>query len=109
VVRQNTASSIAGAAASWEEGGVLPEHCFEGARLRAFERARLNEDLHSHGLKTTFGTRFLQANHDEAREFADLMEHSDPFSQVMKYALPDEKRAKAEMARLQGFFPHLCC
>jgi site-specific recombinase XerC len=59
-----------------------------------------NEDLHSHGLKTTFGTRFLQANPDEAREFAELMEHSDLFSQVMKYALPDEERARAEMARL---------
>jgi integrase/recombinase XerD len=52
-----------------------------------------------HDLRRTFGTWFLQANPGHVRELAELMDHSD-LSQVMKYALPDEQRAKAGIARL---------
>ena len=40
-----------------------------------------------------------QENPDQARELAELMGHSD-LSQVMKYALSDEKRARAGVAKL---------
>lgn len=56
-------------------------------------------DLHPHDLRRTFGTWFLQANPDKARELAELMGHSD-LSQVMKYALSDEQRARAGVSKL---------
>ncbi len=56
-------------------------------------------DLHPHDLRRTFGTWFLQANPEKARELAELMGHSD-LSQVMKYALSDEQRARAGVAKL---------
>jgi integrase/recombinase XerD len=52
-----------------------------------------------HDLRRTFGTWFLQANPGHVRELAELMGHSD-LSQVMKYALSDEERARAGVARL---------
>ncbi len=57
------------------------------------------QDLKPHDLRRTFGTWFLQANPGHVRELAELMGHSD-LSQVMKYALSDEKRARAGVARL---------
>jgi len=57
------------------------------------------KDLHPHDLRRTFGTWFLQQNPDKARELAELMGHSD-LSQVMKYALSDQQRARAGVARL---------
>jgi len=57
------------------------------------------EDLKPHDLRRTFGTWFLQANPGHVRELAELMGHSD-LSQVMKYALSDEQRARAGIARL---------
>src|SRR5215207_7473277 len=56
-------------------------------------------DIKPHDLRRTFGTWFLQANPGHVRELAELMGHSD-FSQVMKYALPDEQRARAGVAKL---------
>jgi site-specific recombinase XerC len=50
-------------------------------------------------LRRTFGTWFLQANPGHVRELAELMGHSD-LSRVMKYALSDEQRARAGVARL---------
>ncbi len=50
-------------------------------------------------VRRTFGTWFLQANPGHVRELAELMGHSD-LSQVMKYALSDEKRARAGIAKL---------
>ena len=41
----------------------------------------------------------MQANPGHVRELAELMGHSD-LSQVMKYALSDEQRARAGVARL---------
>jgi len=52
-----------------------------------------------HDLRRTFGTWYLQDNAGQVRELAELMGHSD-LSQVMKYALSDEKRARAGVARL---------
>lgn len=52
-----------------------------------------------HDLRRTFATWFLQENPGQARELAELMGHSD-LSQVMKYALSDEKRARAGVGRL---------
>ena len=52
-----------------------------------------------HDLRRTFGTWYLQENPGQVRELAELMGHSD-LSQVMKYALSDEKRARDGVARL---------
>jgi site-specific recombinase XerD len=57
------------------------------------------QDVKPHDLRRTFGTWYLQANPGHVRELADLMGHSD-LSQVMKYALADEQRARAWVARL---------
>src|SRR5215208_2272080 len=56
-------------------------------------------EIKPHDLRRTFGTWFLQANPGHVRELAELMGHSD-LSQVMKYALSDEERARAVVARL---------
>ncbi len=57
------------------------------------------QGIKPHDLRRTFGTWFLQANPGHVRELAELMGHSD-LSQVMKYALSDEKRARAGIAKL---------
>jgi integrase/recombinase XerD len=56
-------------------------------------------EIKPHDLRRTFGTWFLQANPGHVRELAELMGHSD-LSQVMKYALSDEQRAREGVARL---------
>ena len=56
-------------------------------------------DIKPHDLRRTFGTWYLQANPGHVRELAELMGHSD-LSQVMKYALSDEQRARAGVGRL---------
>jgi integrase/recombinase XerD len=56
-------------------------------------------DIKPHDLRRTFGTWFLQANPGHVRELAELMGHSD-LSQVMKYALSDEQRARAGVVKL---------
>jgi integrase/recombinase XerD len=57
------------------------------------------QDVKPHDLRRTFGTWYLQANPGHVRELAELMGHSD-LSQVMKYALSDEQRARAGVGRL---------
>lgn len=57
------------------------------------------QGIKPHDLRRTFGTWFLQANPGHVRELAELMGHSD-LSQVMKYALSDEKRARDGVGRL---------
>lgn len=57
------------------------------------------QDVKPHDLRRTFGTWYLQANPGHVRELAELMGHSD-LSQVMKYALSDEQRARAGVAKL---------
>ena len=56
-------------------------------------------DIKPHDLRRTFGTLYLQANPGHVRELAELMGHSD-LSLVMKYALSDEQRARAGVAKL---------
>ena len=56
-------------------------------------------DRKPYDLRRTFGTWFLQANLGYVRKLAELMGHSD-LSQVMKYALSDEERARAGVAKL---------
>ena len=56
-------------------------------------------EIKPHDLRRTFGTWYLQENPGQVRELAELMGHSD-LSQVMKYALSDEQRARAGVAKL---------
>ena len=56
-------------------------------------------EITPHDLRRTFGTWFLQQNPDKPQELAYLMGHSD-LSQVMKYALADEERARDGVAKL---------
>src|SRR5215216_2448744 len=56
-------------------------------------------EIKPHDLRRTFGTWYLQANPGHVRELAELMGHSD-LSQVMKYALADEERARVGVAKL---------
>ncbi len=56
-------------------------------------------DVKPHDLRRTFGTWFLQANPGHVRELAELMGHTD-LSQVMKYALSDEHRAREGVSKL---------
>jgi len=56
-------------------------------------------EIKPHDLRRTFGTWFLQANPGHVRELAELMGHSD-LSQVMKYALSDEQRAREGISKL---------
>ncbi len=93
-------------------GGAVP-HLFlneKGARVTENTlRRRLygwvrksglkKQDLKPHDLRRTFGTWYLQENPGQVRELAELMGHSD-LSQVMKYALSDERRARAGVSRL---------
>jgi integrase/recombinase XerD len=94
-------------------GGSPPPHLFlneKGARVtentlrrRLYKWVRSSPikktDLKPHDLRRTFGTWYLQENPGQVRELAELMGHSD-LSQVMKYALSDEKRARAGVAKL---------
>lgn len=57
------------------------------------------QDIKPHDLRRTFGTWYLQDNPGQVIELAELMGHSD-LSQVMKYALSDEQRARAGVTRL---------
>jgi integrase/recombinase XerD len=57
------------------------------------------QNLKPHDLRRTFGTWFLQSNPGHVRELAELKGHSD-LSQVMKYALSDERRARAGVNNL---------
>lgn len=75
------------------------EH-LEASALQVVRHSSIKkQDLKPHDLRCTFGTWFLQANPGHVRELAELMGRSD-LSQVMKYALSDEQRARAGVARL---------
>jgi integrase/recombinase XerD len=93
--------------------GTTPSHLFlneKGERVtentlrrRLYKWVRQSSikktDHKPHDLRRTFGTWYLQENPGQVRELAELMGHSD-LSQVMKYALSDEQRARAGVARL---------
>ena len=94
-------------------GEAPPPHLFlneKGARVtentlrrRLYKWVRQSSikkaEIKPHDLRRTFGTWYLQENPGQVRELAELMGHSD-LSQVMKYALSDEKRARAGVGRL---------
>jgi integrase/recombinase XerD len=83
-----------------EKGERITENTL---RRRLYRWVRLSgikkQDIKPHDLRRTFGTWYLQANPGHVRELAELMGHSD-LSQVMKYALSDEQRARAGVAKL---------
>jgi integrase/recombinase XerD len=83
-----------------EKGERITENTLR-RRLYSWVRksAIKKQDVKPHDLRRTFGTWFLQANPGHVRELAELMGHSD-LSQVMKYALLDEERARAGIAKL---------
>jgi integrase/recombinase XerD len=74
---------------------TLRRRLYGWVRKSGLKKASINP----HDLRRTFGTWFLQANPGHIRELAELMGHSD-LSQVMKYVLSDEQRARAGIARL---------
>src|SRR5918995_1897617 len=83
-----------------EKGERLTENTLR-RRLYSWVRksAIQKQDVKPHDLRRTFGTWFLQANPGHVRELAELMGHSD-LSQVMKYALSDEQRAREGISEL---------
>ena len=94
-------------------GKTPPTHLFLNAKGERVTENTLRRRLYSwvrksglkkanikpHDLRRTFGTWFLQANPGHVRELAELMGHSD-LSQVMKYALSDEQRAREGISEL---------
>ncbi len=74
---------------------TLRRRLYKWVRQSSIKKA----DIKPHDLRRTFGTWYLQDNPGQVRELAELMGHSD-LSQVMKYALSDEQRARAGVARL---------
>ena len=83
-----------------EKGERITENTLRRRLYGWVRRSGLKKaDVKPHDLRRTFGTWFLQANPGHVRELAELMGHSD-LSQVMKYALSDEDRARAGIGRL---------
>jgi integrase/recombinase XerD len=83
-----------------EKGERVTENTLRRRLYRWVRKSGLKKaDIKPHDLRRTFGTWFLQANPGHVRELAELMGHSD-LSQVMKYALSDEERARAGVAKL---------
>jgi integrase len=85
-----------------EKGSRVTENTLR-RRLYSWERKSgiKKADIKPHDLRRTFGTWFLQANPGHVRELAQLMGHSD-LSQVMKYALSDEQRARREWPNFES-------
>jgi integrase/recombinase XerD len=74
---------------------TLRRRLYKWVRQSSIKKA----EIKPHDLRRTFGTWYLQENPHQVRELAELMGHSD-LSQVMKYALSDERRARDGVARL---------
>ena len=83
-----------------EKGGRVTENTLRRRLYKWVRQSSIKKrDVKPHDLRRTFGTWYLQDNPGQVVELAELMGHSD-LSQVMKYALSDEQRARAEVARL---------
>ena len=83
-----------------EKGGRVTENTLRRRLYKWVRQSTIKKaEIKPHDLRRTFGTWYLQENPGQVRELAELMGHSD-LSQVMKYALSDEKRARAGVARL---------
>lgn len=82
------------------KGGRISENTMRRTLYKYVRKSGIRKtEVKPHDLRRTFATWFLQENPGQARELAELMGHSD-LSQVMKYALSDEKRARARVAKL---------
>lgn len=83
-----------------EKGGRVTENTLRRRLYKWVRQSSIKkQDIKPHDLRRTFGTWYLQENPGQFIELAELMGHSD-LSQVMKYALSDEQRARAGVARL---------
>ena len=83
-----------------DRGGRITESSVRRRLYRYVKESRLRkEDLTPHDLRRTFATWYLAENPEGLRDLAELLGHSD-LTQVMKYALSDERRARAGVARL---------
>ncbi|MDP9476112.1 MAG: tyrosine-type recombinase/integrase [Actinomycetota bacterium] len=83
-----------------DRGGRITESSVRRRLYRYVREARLRkEDLTPHDLRRTFATWYLAENPEGLRDLAELLGHSD-LTQVMKYALSDEKRARAGVRRI---------
>lgn len=83
-----------------DRGGRITEFSVRRRLYRYVREARLGkDDLTPHDLRRSFATWYLAANPEGLRDLAELLGHSD-LTQVMKYALSDEKRARAGVGRL---------
>ncbi|MDP9474228.1 MAG: tyrosine-type recombinase/integrase [Actinomycetota bacterium] len=83
-----------------DSGGRITESSVRRRLYRYVREARLKkEGLTPHDLRRTFATRYLSENPEGLRDLADLLGHSD-LTQVMKYALSDERRARAGVNKL---------
>ncbi len=83
-----------------DRGGRITESSVRRRLYRYVKESRLRkEDLTPHDLRRTFATWYLTENPEGLRDLAELLGHSD-LTQVMKYALSDEKRARAGVRRI---------
>ena len=83
-----------------DRGGRITESSVRRRLYRYVRESRLRKvDLTPHDLRRTFATWYLAENPEGLRDLAELLGHSD-LTQVMKYALSDEKRARAGVGRI---------
>lgn len=83
-----------------DRGGRITESSVRRRLYRYVRESRLRkDDLTPHDLRRTFATWYLAENPEGLRDLAELLGHSD-LTQVMKYALSDEKRARAGVRRI---------
>ena len=83
-----------------EKGGRVTENTLRRRLYKWVRQSSIKkQDIKPHDLRRTFGTWYLQDNPGQFIELAELMGHSD-LSQVTKYALSDEQRTRAGVARL---------
>lgn len=83
-----------------EKGGRVTENTLRRRLYKWIRQSSIKKhDVKPHDLRRTFGTWYLQDNPGQVVELAELMGHSD-LSQVMKYALSDEQRARIGVSKL---------
>ena len=83
-----------------DRGGGITESSVRRRLYRYVKESRLRkEDLTPHDLRRTFATWYFAGNPEGLRDLAELLGHSD-LTQLMKYALSDEKRARAGVRKI---------
>jgi site-specific recombinase XerD len=82
-----------------EKGTRITEGTLRRRLYRWVRESRLKKsEVKPHDLRRTFGTWYLQENPGQLIELVELMGHSN-LAQVRKYALSDEERARAGVAK----------